>query len=150
MVFSFRQNVTLPLPLSFLSQELVEMVKAKKAAQEVAGKSKKWQEPQRIVVVLFYHYCVGLYFIIKMKGGKTTLISVQFFFFRGGLFTISSRTFHCGSGCSPAAVQLDLRKKFIPSWVVQIELCIFFFCKWYQFSVTYQLLQWLEPCCRYI
>lgn len=37
-----------------LLQELVEMVKAKKAAQEqVAAKSKKWQEPQRIVSVLF-------------------------------------------------------------------------------------------------
>lgn len=38
----------------FLWQELVEMVKAKKAAQEqVAARSKKWQEPQRIVSVLF-------------------------------------------------------------------------------------------------
>lgn len=40
----------------FVWQELVEMVKAKKAAQEqVATRSKKWQEPQNknIVSVLF-------------------------------------------------------------------------------------------------
>lgn len=39
---------------AFLWQELVEMVKAKKAAQEqVAAKSKKWQELEEAVLVLF-------------------------------------------------------------------------------------------------
>lgn len=36
--------------LLFIWQELVEMVKAKKAAQEqVAAKNKKWQEPQTMI-----------------------------------------------------------------------------------------------------
>ena len=36
-------------------QELVEMVKAKKAAQEqVAAKSKKWQEPQKTIVSVLF------------------------------------------------------------------------------------------------
>ena len=36
-------------------QELVEMVKAKKAAQEqVAPKSKKWQEPQKTIVSVLF------------------------------------------------------------------------------------------------
>lgn len=40
------------LYMLFLWQELVEMVKAKKAAQEqVAARSKKWQELEEVLVL---------------------------------------------------------------------------------------------------